>query len=268
MRNRNHTKALGQVFTFFSTASAVGKTCLTANVATYLAQKGFKVCLVNADLQFGDICRYLGANPTNTIYSYVEAMENDKDGFVSIETFLTQTNYDFKILPAPKELDEAYQISVENVIQAVANLKVGYDYIIIDTTTGFTDINVALLEYTDVLLVPCVIDFLPTISNLRIGLDTLEKLQFNINKVHLILNCYKAETQISIKDVEKLLNRNFQYYIANDYMGFRKSIEAMKPIVLTEGSQIVDDIKLMVEQELGAEGENVGIKSWFNKLWK
>ena len=51
-------------------------------------------------------------------------------------------------------------------------------------------------------------------------------------------------------------------------MGFRKSIEAMKPIVLTEGSQIVDDIKLMVEQELGTEGENVGIKSWFNKLWK
>ena len=89
-----------------------------------------------------------------------------------------------------------------------------------------------------------------------------------MNKVHLILNRYKAETQISIKDVEKLLNRSFQYYIANDYMGFRKSIEAMKPIVLTEGSQIVDDIKLMVEQELGTEGENVGIKSWFNKLWK
>ena len=53
----------GSVFTFFSTASAVGKTVLAVNYAADLAERGYKVCLADLDLQFGDVCNYLGIKP-------------------------------------------------------------------------------------------------------------------------------------------------------------------------------------------------------------
>ena len=49
----------GIVITVFSTASAVGKTLISINMAAELAKEGYRVCLVDMDLQFGDVCNYL-----------------------------------------------------------------------------------------------------------------------------------------------------------------------------------------------------------------
>ncbi len=57
----------GAVLTFFSTASSVGKTLISCNMASELARQGRRVCLVDLDLQFGDICNYLNLKAENTI---------------------------------------------------------------------------------------------------------------------------------------------------------------------------------------------------------
>ena len=49
----------GAIITYFSTASAVGKTLVSINSAAELAREGYRVCLVDFDLQFGDVCNYL-----------------------------------------------------------------------------------------------------------------------------------------------------------------------------------------------------------------
>ena len=69
----------GSVFTFFSTASAVGKTVLAVNYAADLAERGYKVCLADLDLQFGDACNYLGITPETTFFNYYE-QDDDKRG--------------------------------------------------------------------------------------------------------------------------------------------------------------------------------------------
>ena len=53
------TPVNGIVITFFSTASAVGKTLVACNMASELAREGYRVCLADFDLQFGDVCNYL-----------------------------------------------------------------------------------------------------------------------------------------------------------------------------------------------------------------
>ena len=69
----------GSVFTFFSTASAVGKTVLAVNYAADLAERGYKVCLADLDLQFGDVCNYLGITPEKTLFDYYEQEDNQRD---------------------------------------------------------------------------------------------------------------------------------------------------------------------------------------------
>ena len=264
-RKRKNEAVKGSVFTFFSTASAVGKTVLAVNYAAYLAERGYKVCLADLDLQFGDVCNYLGITPTQTFFNYYDQEEDKRD----TAAFITETQFGFDVLAAPLEVDEGFVIDAETILQAINQLRDDYDYVLLDTTTGFTGISLAILEQTDVLYLPCVVDFIPSIKDLKIGLETLYKLQFDYQRVRLILNRNKAETQISTKDVEALVGRPFQYFISNDYQGIMQSIKEAKPIVLTEKkNKLADEISDMVSEELGEKEESGGLSGWFGSLFK
>ena len=265
-RKRKNEDVKGSVFTFFSTASAVGKTVLAVNYAADLAERGYKVCLADLDLQFGDVCNYLGIEPARTFFDYYEQEEDKRD----TASCMTETQFGFEVLAAPLEVDEGFIIDAETIVEAINQMRDDYDYILLDTTTGFTGISMAILEQTDVLYLPCVVDFIPSIKDLKIGLDTLHKLQFDYQRVRLILNRNKAETQISTKDVEALLGRPFQYFISNDYQGIMQSIKEAKPVVLTEKkNKLADEISDMVSEELGEKEEtSSGISSWFGSLFK
>ena len=265
-RKRKNEGVKGYVFTFFSTASAVGKTVLAVNYAADLAERGYKVCLADLDLQFGDACNYLGITPETTFFNYYEQDDDKRDTSLC----MTETQFGFDVLAAPLEVDEGFIIDAETIVEAINQLRDDYDYILLDTTTGFTGISMAILEQTDVLYLPCVVDFIPSIKDLKIGLDTLHKLQFDYQRVRLILNRNKAETQISTKDVEALLGRPFQYFISNDYQGIMQSIKEAKPVVLTEApNKLADEISDMVSEELGEKEEtSSGISSWFGSLFK
>ena len=265
-RKRKNEGVKGHVFTFFSTASAVGKTVLAVNYAADLAERGYKVCLADLDLQFGDACNYLGITPETTFFNYYEQDDDKRDTSLC----MTETNFGFDVLAAPLEVDEGFIIDAETIVQAINQLRDDYDYVLLDTTTGFTGISLAILEQTDVLYLPCVVDFIPSIKDLKLGLDTLHKLQFDYQRVRLILNRNKAETQISTKDVEALLGRPFQYFISNDYQGIMQSIKDAKPVVLTEAkNKLADEISDMVSEELGEkEEQSGGISGWFGSLFK
>ena len=264
-RKRKNEAVKGSVFTFFSTASAVGKTVLAVNYAADLAERGYKVCLADLDLQFGDVCNYLGITPTQTFFNYYDQEEDKRD----TAAFITETQFGFDVLAAPLEVDEGFVIDAETILQAINQLRDDYDYVLLDTTTGFTGISLAILEQTDVLYLPCVVDFIPSIKDLKIGLETLYKLQFDYQRVRLILNRNKAETQISTKDVEALVGRPFQYFISNDYQGIMQSIKEAKPIVLTEKkNKLADEISDMVSEELGEKEESGGLSGWFGSLFK
>ena len=264
-RKRKNEDVKGSVFTFFSTASAVGKTVLAVNYAADLAERGYKVCLADLDLQFGDVCNYLGITPTQTFFNYYD-QEDKRD----TAAFITETQFGFDVLAAPLEVDEGFVIDAETILQAINQLRDDYDYVLLDTTTGFTSISMAILEQTDVLYLPCVVDFIPSIKDLKIGLETLHKLQFDYQRMRLILNRNKAETQISIKDVEAIVGRPFQYFISNDYQGIMQSIREAKPVVLTEAkNKLADEISDMVSEELGEKEEtSSGLTGWLGSLFR
>ena len=265
-RKRKNEAVKGSVFTFFSTASAVGKTVLAVNYAADLAERGYKVCLADLDLQFGDVCNYLGITPTQTFFNYYDQEEDKRD----TAAFITETQFGFDVLAAPLEVDEGFVIDAETILQAINQLRDDYDYVLLDTTTCFTNISMAILEQTDVLYLPCVVDFIPSIKDLKIGLETLHKLQFDYQRMRLILNRNKAETQLSIKDVEAIVGRPFQYFISNDYQGIMQSIREAKPVVLTEAkNKLADEISDMVSEELGEKEEtSSGLTGWLGSLFR
>lgn len=120
----------GAVITFFSTASAVGKTLLSCNMASELARQGARVALVDFDLQFGDICNYLHLEPQQTVADAERSVELMGDAF-DVREFLTPYRYggvEFAVLAAPKQLSEAYNLRTPILRQLIERLRVLYDY--------------------------------------------------------------------------------------------------------------------------------------------
>ena len=65
----------GQVLTVFSTKGGSGKSVLSTSLAVALAQRSDKpVCLVDADLQFGDVAVMLKLTPHHTIVDAVSVL--------------------------------------------------------------------------------------------------------------------------------------------------------------------------------------------------
>ena len=224
----------GVVLTFFSTASSVGKTLLSCNMASELARQGATVVLCDLDLQFGDICNYLHLSPDQTIADAQESMKRMGSAF-DIRECLTPYMYEdtvFQVLAAPHGLDEAYNIETDSVKKIINELRMIYNCVIIDTTSMFSNVNMMLLNLSTIVTFLGVVDFIPTIKNMKIGSDTLRTLGYDSEKIRLVLNRSNAKTRISSEDVQKLLKQEFYYVLPNDFQAASQSIIDGKPLVL------------------------------------
>ena len=273
----------GTILTAFSTASATGKTLLSINMASELARVGSKVCLVDLDLQFGDVCNYLQLFPEKTIADAQKGIEEDGDDYPT-ENLTISYGFNgtiFNVLPSPLRLDEAYNMSDKVVRKILNKLQRSFDYVVVDTASTFSVINLMLLDESTIVSFLGVVDFIPTIKNMKIGIDTLRTLNYDRNKLRLVLNRSDAKTHISLQDVEKLLGSPFDYILPNDFHAATKSIKEGTPMVLEDENTLlgqsfkelvarytnrtVEPMQTAVVEEVEESKEEK--KGWFSRLF-
>lgn len=224
----------GVVISFFSTASSVGKTLISINMAAELARQGARVVLVDYDLQFGDVCNYLQLEPEQTLMDVQRSLQLMGSSFDVRECLTPYScrNVMFAVLAAPRKLEESYNIETSVAQKVIEHLQGLFDYVIVDTTSMFSELNLMLLDISTIVTYLGVVDFLPTIKNMKIGSDTLRTLGYADKKIRLVLNRSNAKTRIGIEDVQKLLKQEFYYVIPNDFQAASQSIIDGKPLVL------------------------------------
>jgi len=235
MPNEEEHSLTGVVITFFSTASSVGKTLISCNMASELARQGARVVLCDLDLQFGDICNYLHLAPDQTIADAQRCIELQGTGF-DVRECLAPYSYEdvaFSVLAAPKELAEAYNMKTETIRSMIESLQRSYDYVILDTTSMFSELNVAMLDLSTIVTFLGVVDFIPTIKNMKIGFDMMNLLKYE-TKMRVVLNRSNAKTRIAIQDVEKLMGQQFYHILPNDFRAATQSIQEGVPLVLRQ----------------------------------
>jgi pilus assembly protein CpaE len=221
---------LGRMFVAFSTKGGVGKSVVATNLAVLLATRNpGRVVLIDADLQFGDDAVLLGVPPQHTS-SDAAAVVNTIDAQLMDGFLATHEASSLRVLCAPVEPAAGERITAEEMIGMVAVLRTMFDFVVVDMPPHFDDVVLALLEEADEVLLIASLD-IPSIKNLKVGIQTLDLLSVAGNKLHLVMNRANARVHLDISDVERALGVTAEFLIPSD-IAIPQSVNRGVPVVL------------------------------------
>lgn len=261
-------RKIGKVVTIMSPKGGAGKTMTTVNVALTLAGWGDpgRVVVLDADLQFGDVCISLQIDPRHTIVDVARDVEKlDED---LLESLLARHSSGMRVLSAPLEPSLADEVSTQVVVKSIGMLKRMFDYIVIDTAPFLDEPVLSILERSDVVLLVVDMD-LPAVKNAKLALDTLRLIKFPFEKMKLVLNRVNSKARLDIGELERSLGLEVQAAVSSDKLVPRAVNEGEPVVSLYPRSRVARDLRGVAQLALDesdqledAEGD-ASKRRWF-----
>ena len=251
LRQTTSVAQSGKVISVFSSKGGAGKTTIAVNLAVTLAQrKNASIGILDANLQFGDVALYLDLAPRATISdAIVEADSLDEN---NLDTYMTSYNDSLSLMAAPTRPEQAGDITGGQVCAVLAQMKKKYEYVVVDTSSDFNDITLAVLDNSDVIVVLAGVD-LPTIKNMKLCLEIMQSLDYGADKVRVVLNRANSTGGLSVREIEHSLNLKFYATVPSDGKTVMTSINKGIPFVLSHNQTPVAQNVFLLAQQLAPE---------------
>lgn len=149
----------GQIVVIAAVKGGVGRTTIAANVAAALHHHGQRVCLVDLDLEFGDIALSLELEPMRTLVDAVEA-DIPEDTEDPLDLLTTEFRPGFNCILAPVDPRSALALPENLIADLLPALAETYDHVVVDTSAHQTAQVLAALQAADRILLVATPDFL------------------------------------------------------------------------------------------------------------
>jgi pilus assembly protein CpaE len=225
-------KAAAPLIAILGPKGGTGKTLIATNLAVALAQRDANVVLVDLDLQFGDIGLALGLSPERTMYDLMKAgapFDHEK-----LDRHLIRHSSGVKVLIAPTRPDQASAVSIEFLRDIYASLRTMCDAVIVDTPPGFTPEVIATIDVSSEICMVGMLDSL-SLKNTKLGLETLDLMGYDGDRVSLVLNRADSRVGITPDDVSTIVGRGPDVSIPSD-REIPRSVNEGTPIVAAKPS--------------------------------
>lgn len=218
----------GQILSFYGSKGGVGKSVLAMNTAVLLSQeKNTKVILVDLDMQFGDVGMLMNIKPKSTIYDALSPEAEDFQDQVTASILNHSDQLD--VLLAPKRPDQAEGIQPAEIKMLLVDLKSRYDYILVDLGTNYSEISLTALDISNKVFYITTPDML-SIKNTRLGLEVMKSLEYDLNKLFLVINRWTGKEKIKIADIERALDVKVDAQISDERRHMLEMINRGDPL--------------------------------------
>jgi pilus assembly protein CpaE len=222
--------ALSPMICILGPKGGTGKTLTACNLSVSLAERNYKVAVVDLDLQFGDVGLALGLAPEKTVYDLAKSggsLDSDK-----LDAYLSTHTSGVRVLMGPTRPDHAGVVSTEFLREVYATLRATHDYVIVDTPPGFTPEVIASIDSSSHICMVGMLDSL-SLKNTKLGLETLELMGYDRDRTRVVLN--RADTRVGITrdDVVTIIGRQPDVYVPSD-RDIPRSINEGTPIVVAK----------------------------------
>jgi MinD-like ATPase involved in chromosome partitioning or flagellar assembly/DNA-binding NarL/FixJ family response regulator len=273
----------------------VGKTTISKELALAYATvkvqgQPLKVCLVDCDLDFGDVSSMLKLNPYPNITHWTSdiaqrlrenpnAQPRYSQGEIESKYLITHPT-GLKVLAAPSNHTDALDITGKEMEVVIENLKnCGFDVIILDTGNNTKDYSLIALEKANNVLMVITLE-ITSIQDTNSLLQTLRSIQFPTSKIRLVVNKMpKSDKDIDTSEISQLLNCEIIGFVP-DYPKIRTMNNAGTPAILAKPTEFSEAVRKIAHKVIpvfnqrasasaGNQGgaESGGKKGFFGKLF-
>jgi pilus assembly protein CpaE len=211
----------------------VGATALLTQLAIRSAEReaahGRELCLIDLDVQFGDIAFQLGLRPKLSLDDLLDAGAR-LDGDLLRATTSDHAS-GLKVIGAPRNMMPLEGISSEHMLRIVEMATREFGTVFVDLPTNWTNWSLSLVARSDVVVLVTELS-VAGLNRARRQLDLLQSQDLGGLDVRVVVNRFEKSLtrSISLSDASKALGREVNYTVANDPPVMRSAIDRGVPI--------------------------------------
>jgi pilus assembly protein CpaE len=227
----------GKIVTVYSPKGGTGCTTVAVNLALALHNEDTRVVLVDGNLQFGDVAVFINEQGKNTILELAPRVDELEPDVVS-ELLIRHEASGIHVLAAPQRPELAEKVTAEQFSKVLQYLRRMYSYVVIDTSPILTDITLAAIDVSD-LIVMITTQEIPAIKNSRLFLDLVHTMGVDKSRIVFIMNRFDKRIAITPERVGENLKHEVSVVIPLDEKTVIPSVNRGVPFMLDNKSQPV-----------------------------
>jgi pilus assembly protein CpaE len=209
---RSRATSACRVVSVFSPKGGVGKTTIAFNLAVAIGQLGVATALIDGSLQYGDL-RSLLKVPAD-VPSMLD-LPPDRLQQSDLRDVLWKDPAGVDILLAPPRIEMAEMISPRDVEKTISLLRQLYGAVIIDTSVSLSELTLAFLDASDVVLEIVTYDSTTIRSAIAVA-DVFASIGYPSDKVRYLVNRADSAGGLGRDELARALGRKPDFDLPSD----------------------------------------------------
>ena len=237
-----------RVISVFSPKGGVGKTTIAFNLAVALGQMSVRTALIDGSLQYGDL-RALLKVPSD-VPSILD-LPTDRVQESDLHDVMWRDPAGIDILLAPPRVEMAEMITARDVEKTISLLRRLYEAIVIDTPTTLSEVTLALLDSSDVVLSIVTYDS-TTIHNTIAVAEVFSSIGYGPEKMNYLINRSDSSGGIGRDELARALGRRPDFEVVSDgRLVVQANNEGMPFVVSSPDAAVSRDIRRAAQTLMG-----------------
>jgi pilus assembly protein CpaE len=222
------TKKETGVIAVMGAKGGVGATLAACQLAAGLQKTGGRTAIVDLNIPLGDVAVYFDVDPTYTLADIARAGK-DIDATLVGELLQRHATTGVEVLAAPSRVEEAELVRAPHVQAVIEQLKMRFDWIVIDVSRSWNETSMRAIDLADHVLLLTLQD-VPSLNHARAHRDVLLRLGMSARKIHTIVNRESKDVAVSNDDMTKFLGSSPESSLPNDYATAVTSVNEGRPV--------------------------------------
>jgi len=234
----------GMVISVFSSKGGTGKTFLTTNLASAIAELSKQdTAVVDLDVDMGDVFSYFGTEPSKQVMDLIALGEGaDRDTVMGNAQRFGDHLYGFGAIPDPAMQPPGGE-AVGKYLRVLRN---NFAYVVVDASADYTDLALACFDLSDAICLVTGLDVVG-VKHLSKALETLLTIGLPRERFRIVLNRADSKVGLDAADVERVMKIQVDTMIPSS-RHVPTSLNKGRPVVLEEPNEPVSQSVIRLAQ--------------------
>jgi pilus assembly protein CpaE len=210
----------GVVIATFGAKGGVGATTVATSVSAALQARGDRTCLVDLNLNMGDVLAFLDLPGGYSIADVLSNMARlDRE---LLDASLLAHGSGVRVLAQSHRIEDSERVTAESLPGVLGFLRQHYGAVVIDGLRHFDDLSLAALDVADRILL-LVTQEVPSVRDARRCADLFRRVG-NDEKLILVVNRYQKGPQIDASVIAENVGLPVGATLSNDYASVMRAV--------------------------------------------